>query len=40
VTETGVEATALERLGGVGYQVTHGPEMGPDGEAPARDDER
>jgi hypothetical protein len=40
VTETGVEAAALDGLGGVGYQVAHGPELGPEGEAPARDDER
>jgi type I restriction enzyme R subunit len=40
MSESDVERVALHWLGGMGYQVAHGPEIGPEGEAPERDDYR
>jgi len=36
LTESDVEEAALEWLAGLGYVVAHGPDIGPEGEAPER----
>ncbi len=40
VTESTVEAAALDWLEGLGWDVAHGPEIGPDGSNPERTDYR
>lgn len=36
ISESGLEQTALDWFKGLGYQVLHGPDLAPDGDAPER----